>query len=434
LRTRDVFSYSFSAIKLRKLRSGLTTLGIVIGIAAIVALMSYTQGFQVSITNQFTSGFATDTVTVSTRSSFPEFGGDQPSNFTLYVNDTAAVETLDLVKSATAVVTRRVDLNATAGQLSASATGVDFEKYSAMYSTQFVAELGVIPTTPDNNSVVIGHSIYDPYNNGTIFADVGDQLTLSVTIVEDGSFHEKNMTLTVVGVLGEIGLSFSGPSDTGVYIPVNLATSFFETDQANSILVQLVDGSQTTIDAATTSIQELFGGEVNVQSATAVLDTISTSLGTVELLLGGIASISLIVAGVGIMNIMIVSLMERTREIGILKAVGAKGRAILGVFLSEALIIGLAGGIIGIAAGYLIAIVFSDFLSGGFIGRLGGGGGTRTTFGNPIRSSLSSITPMLTPELILMALAFGMIVSVVFGLYPAWRASKLKPVDALRYE
>jgi putative ABC transport system permease protein len=433
MKIRDVFSYSFSAIKLRKLRSGLTTLGIVIGIAAIVALMSYTQGFQVSITNQFTSGFATDTVTVSTRGSLQAFGGGQPSNFTLYVNDTAAIETLDLVKSATAVVTRRVDINATEGQLSASATGVDFEKYSAMYSTVFVAERGVIPTTPDNNSVVIGHSIYDPYDNGTIFADVGDQITMSVTIINDGSFHEKNITLTVVGVLGEIGMSFLGPSDTGVYIPINLATSFFETNEANSILVQVVDDSQTTIDAATTAIQDLFGGDVTVQSATAILDTISTALGTVELLLGGIASISLIVAGVGIMNIMIVSLMERTREIGILKAVGAKGTAILGVFLSEALIIGLAGGTIGIAAGYVIAIVFSEFLSGGFMGGLGGGG-TRTSIGGSVRSSLSSITPVLTPELILMALAFGMIVSVVFGLYPAWRASKLKPVDALRYE
>jgi putative ABC transport system permease protein len=433
MRTRDVFSYSLSAIKLRKLRSGLTTLGIVIGIAAIVALMSYTQGFQVSITNQFTSGFATDTVIVSTRGSFQEFGGGQPSNFTLYVNDTAAIETLDLVKSATAVVTRRVDLNSTEGNLSASVTGVDFEKYSAMYSTQFVAERGIIPTTPDNNSVVIGHSIYDPFDNGTIFADVGDQITMSITIMNNGSFLEKNMTLTVVGVLGQIGLSFSGPSDTGVYIPVNLATSFFETDEANSILVQLVDDSETTISAATTAIQELLGTNVSVQSATAVLDTISTALGTVELLLGGIASISLIVAGVGIMNIMIVSLMERTREIGILKAVGAKGRAILGVFLSEALIIGLAGGVIGITAGYIIAIVFSRFLSGSFVGGLSGSG-AREQIGGSVRSSLSSITPVLTPELILMALAFGVIVSVVFGLYPAWRASKLKPVDALRYE
>ena len=115
-----------------------------------------------------------------------------------------------------------------------------------------------------------------------------------------------------------------------------------------------------------------------------MLDTISSALGTIETLLGGIAGISLLVAGVGIMNIMIVSLMERTREIGILKAVGAKGRSILAVFLSEAAIIGLLGGVFGIVVGYLIAIVLSGFLSGGggIFGAGGGFGGAKHGRGN----------------------------------------------------
>jgi putative ABC transport system permease protein len=148
-------------------------------------------------------------------------------------------------------------------------------------------------------------------------------------------------------------------------------------------------------------------------------------LGTVETLLGGIAAISLLVAGVGIMNIMIVSLMERTREIGILKALGAKGRTVLGVFLSEALLIGILGGIIGIISGGLIANVFSGMMGGGFgVMSPGGNGGVGSMFG--------TITPVITPELMIMAMFYGVLVSVVFGLYPAWRASKLDPVDALR--
>ena len=130
---------------------------------------------------------------------------------------------------------------------------------------------------------------------------------------------------------------------------------------------------------------------------------------------------------------MIVSLMERTREIGILKAVGAKGRSILAVFLSEAAIIGLLGGVFGIVVGYLIAIVLSGFLSGGG-GIFGAGGGFGPGGGGSIGSTFTSITPVITPDLIMMALFFGVVVSVVFGLYPAWRASKLKPVDALRHE
>ena len=133
--------------------------------------------------------------------------------------------------------------------------------------------------------------------------------------------------------------------------------------------------------------------------------------------LGGIAAISLLVAGIGIMNIMIVSLIERTREIGILKALGMKSRTVLMIFLGESVIIGLMGAIIGIILGWALANVTATVLSSGVFG-----------------SGSFTITPLLTPEVLIGALGFGVGVSVIFALYPAWRASKLKPVDALRYE
>ncbi|MGF3522523.1 MAG: ABC transporter permease, partial [Candidatus Bathyarchaeia archaeon] len=137
------------------------------------------------------------------------------------------------------------------------------------------------------------------------------------------------------------------------------------------------------------------------------------------LFLGGIAAISLLVAGIGIMNIMIVSLIERTREIGILKAIGMKSRTVLLIFLCESVIIGLMGAVIGIVSGWSLAKVVAMLFSGG--GPFGSSGGL-------------TITPILTPEMALLAVGFGVGVSVIFALYPAWRASKLKPVDALRYE
>ena len=147
--------------------------------------------------------------------------------------------------------------------------------------------------------------------------------------------------------------------------------------------------------------------------------------------MAGIAAISLLVAGIGIMNIMIVSLIERTREIGILKALGMKSRTVLMIFLGESVIIGLIGAAIGIATGWILAnIVAIVFRSGGLFAGVGGnqaaagGGGA---FG-------MAITPVLTPTVLIGALAFGIGVSVIFALYPAWRASKLKPVEALRYE
>jgi putative ABC transport system permease protein len=130
------------------------------------------------------------------------------------------------------------------------------------------------------------------------------------------------------------------------------------------------------------------------------------------------------VAGIGIMNIMIVSLMERTREIGILKALGTKSRTVLLIFLSEAVIIGVIGGAIGIGLGWVLANVVAIVFRGGgaFMGNQAAVNGGM------------AITPILTPTVFLGAMAFGIGISVIFALYPAWRASKLKPVDALRYE
>jgi len=122
---------------------------------------------------------------------------------------------------------------------------------------------------------------------------------------------------------------------------------------------------------------------------------------------------------------MIVSLMERTREIGILKALGMKSRTVLSIFLSEAVIVGLMGAVIGIASGWVLANVVARVFSGG--GFMGAGNQAAVSGG-------MTITPVLTPAVFLGALAFGLVVSVIFALYPAWRASKLKPVEALRYE
>ena len=432
MKSRDTLGYSFSAIRLRKLRSGLTTLGIVIGIAAIVALLSFTQGFQVTMTAQFQEGFATDTLVVSAGGTFDRFSGGEPSDFALYVNDTADVLEIDGVDLATPIISGMGSLDSEDSHLDLLVSGVNYTEYSVLYGTTFVAEQGEIPTAPANDSVVIGSAIHDPWSNGTIFADVGDELVLTITIRDNGATHENNITVTVVGILGEIGgTSFGGgPSDSGVYIPLETAVNLFESEELSSIVVQLVSDDEATINAVTLDIEALFDDEASVMSSTSILEMMDTMLGTIELLLAGIAGISLLVAGIGIMNIMIVSLMERTREIGILKALGAKGRTVMGIFLSEALLIGLIGGVIGIVAGALLANVFSGIF-GGFAGGMGGPGGGG---GTDIGAMFSTITPVLTPELMFWAIFYGVAVSVIFGLYPAYRASKLDPVDALRKE
>jgi putative ABC transport system permease protein len=434
LKAQDILSYSFSAIKLRKLRAGLTTLGVVIGIAAIVALLCFTQGLQDTITRQLQTGFATDTLIVSTGGGFG-FGAEggvsaANSGFKLLVNDTQKINNITDVEMAIAIIQRGGTIKSGERARNATIVGVNFSEYASIYSSTFVAESGgEIPLSPENEMIVVGKRVSDPWKNGTVLFNVND--TVEIIWLNATTLPPKEETYTgnVTAVLKEIGgFGVGGPSDSSVYIPISRAQSFFGTDECNMIIVKLTNDDKTTIDSVSGAIKKAFSSQVSVTSATAVLDIISSVVSIIQLFLVGIAAISLLVAGIGIMNIMIVSLMERTREIGILKALGMKSRTVLLVFLSESVIIGLIGAAIGIASGWVLANVVSV----AFASFSGGGG---PFMGNQAAGTIRmTITPVLTPTVFLGALVFGVGISVIFALYPAWRASKLKPVEALRYE
>jgi len=416
---------------LRKLRAGLTTLGVVIGIAAIVALLSISQGLQDTITEQLQTGFATDTLIVSTGGGFgPGAGGAMgvaDSGFSLLVNDTRTIDELGNVSMSVAIIQKACYVESGERDFMRYVVGVDFAKYKNIYSKTFEAGSGGIPLNSENETVVVGKRVSDPWDNETLFCDVNN--TVKIIWTNGTARPPKNETYTghVTAVLKEIGgFSLTGPSDFSAYIPISQAQSFFGTDECDMIIVKLKSDDEATIESVSEAISEAFGGQVSVISSTAVLDIISSVFSTVELFLAGIAAISLLVAGIGIMNIMIVSLMERTREIGILKALGMKSRTVLLIFLSEAVIVGLMGAVIGIASGWGLAHVIARIFSGG--GGFMGAGNQAAAAGG------MTITPVLTPTVFLGAFAFGIVVSVIFALYPAWRASKLKPVEALRYE
>ncbi len=426
MRVSDVFSYAFGAIRLRKLRAGLTTLGVVIGIAAIVALLSITQGLQNAISEQLQTGFATNTLIVSTGRGFgmgAGMGTTADSDFMLLVNYTQVIDEIEGVSMSAAVIQKLGNIKSAEGELMLTIVGVDFAKYANIYSSTFVAERGEIPLDPDDETVVVGKLVSDPGDNGTMLFDVNDAVEIVWT---PSLFQVETYAGNVTAVLNEIGGFGLGPSDYRIYIPISQAQAFFGTDECNSIVVQLDSDDEATIESVSEAVREVFGGQVTVSSSTAVLSTISSVFSTVELFLVGIAAISLLVAGIGIMNIMIVSLMERTREIGILKSLGMKSRTVLLIFLSESAIVGLMGAVIGIVSGWVLANVVAAIFSGRF-SRVGGGTRTATVGG-------IAISPVLTPTTVFGALAFGTVVSVIFALYPAWRASKLRPVDALRYE
>jgi putative ABC transport system permease protein len=436
VRTGDIFSYSFSAIKLRKLRAGLTILGVVIGIAAIVALLSITQGLQTTITGQLEQGLSTNTLIVTAGSSGNGFGAggggfggggggfgggtSDSSGFELYANYTDEINDLSPDITLSVAVMSKVgyvqtdDLNRTV-----TIYGVDFNDFTQLYETTFVTENGDIPTSTTGNVTVVGTRVNQPGQNGTIYFDVGNKINITWTNATTLPPVNETLTVAVSGVLKPIGgFSIGGPSDTGVYIPIETAQSFFDSQKCDQILVQLRNSDNATITEVTKAIVDHFSNQVSVTSPTAILGTLNSVFSILQLFLAGIAAISLLVAGIGIMNIMIVSLIERTREIGILKALGMKSRTVLTIFLGESVIIGIIGAVVGIIAGYALSILVAQILGSGIIGGTGG----------------FTLTPVLTPTVLAGAFGFGVGVSAIFALYPAWRASKLKPVEALRYE
>jgi putative ABC transport system permease protein len=345
-------------------------------------------------------------------------GGDSAP---LYINYTTEINALspDIVTSL-AVIQKAGYIENGTGSIRrvASITGVDFSQYASIYSNTFVAGSGKIPLDPSDNEIVVGARVSDPRLNGTLFVQANDEVTITWTNNTIVPFENKTYVAHVSAALDRIGgFGAGGPSDTGIYVPLSQAQQFFGTDQADAIIVKLRSSDQAIVNSTSRAITSYFGNQVTVISSTAVLSLLTTIFSTISLFLGGVAAISLLVAGIGIMNIMIVSLIERTREIGILKALGMRSITVLMIFLGESVIIGLIGAVIGIISGWGLANVVALFLGrGGIVG------------------GALDITPVLTLEVLLGALGFGVGISVIFALYPAWRASKLKPVEALRYE
>ncbi|NOZ50201.1 MAG: FtsX-like permease family protein [Chloroflexi bacterium] len=405
------------ALAANKLRSILTMLGIIIGVGAVIALMSMGQGVQKLITEQLQSAGSNLLIVIPGRISDAQHGGarrQRPSR-PLTNNDWKAINDPLLVPELLAAVPEvNGNVNVVRGrtELRISLTGTN-ETFSPVRNYAVVGGrfISADDVATEARVVALGSRIASE-----LFSP--DEYPIDRTIRING------INFRVIGVMEEKGGGGFGSFDNYVFVPFTTAQKRLFSNRRSArgeptisiILAKVI--SEDRLDQATTSIEELLrrrheitfldGDDFSVINQADILDIFGSITGVLTTFLGGIAAISLLVGGIGIMNIMLVSVTERTREIGLRKAVGAKRHHILTQFLVEAMVLSLIGGLIGMMLG--------------FVGAWG------------LASLSEDLEAVITLQSILLATGFSAFVGLFFGIYPALRASQLHPIDALRYE
>jgi len=427
MRLKKTFSIAWENMKQRKLRTSLTTLGVVIGITAIIGIASLGEGFRLEIKQRMQSGFELDNLTVIPGSLF---AGLSPERFTDY--NVQNISTISGVEIATPVMQiGNVTLhngNKTPVQAFV-ATAVNFTDFITIFQDRFNFESGAPPQEGRNDTIVIGYKVnYPSENETTPFAVANDNITLTLQKLTNPPLYElQNYNFTVAGTLRKTGTPGLTNFDYWVFIPLETARTIYNTTMSDLIFVKVSNPEES--ETIANEIEGLFPPfRISILVPLTFIRQVDNILTIVQIFLMAIASISLLVAGIGIMNIMTVSVMERTREIGILKAIGAKSRTVLTMFLAEAALTGMIGGLIGVFMGYGLSYALGYMLSS-FIQPQQ----SNTVFQNPENQRLT-VSPVFSPEWTIIAFIFAIIICILFGLYPARKAAKLDPVEALRYE
>ncbi len=416
MRVVDVYAMAFKALKDRKLRSALTILGIVIGSALIVALVASTSGLTASVSSQIEKIGVTTVTVFSTSPRTP-----------LTDEDIRAVGEIVGVTDVIPYFSRRLDLNYGGNSLSVSVYGVEQAKLQSLYKGLTLSE-GISVDEYDPTGVVIGSAIANPTSGS--FPPVGVNEMLVLQGAASGNKPAPSYSFIVKGILTPYGAAGFVNIDETVFMSLTGARLLFASAYYSGIYV--ISESPSKVDSVVTSLTNYFGGNARVSSSSAFLSTVQSITTQLTLFLGSIAVVSLFVAGVGITNTMYVSVVERTREIGILKAIGYRPGQVLSLFLAEAAITGTLGSLFGTLVGMLLSFLLGGSLPFGFGGRGGGGGGP----GGPGQSPFgaASFSPVFSANLIAFSLIFPVAIAILAGFYPAWRASRMNTVTALKYE
>jgi len=392
-----------------RLRSGLTMLGMIIGVGAVIALVAAGAGAQAQVAERFESLGSNLLVIRPGAMSFRGMSQGAASAQSLTNDDVEAIA--HLARSVSAIgpeYSTRAQVVYGNKNTQTSVLGVTPEYLSVrnwqIAQGRFIDRLDI---TNQAKVAVLGATVIEDLFGGTLIEPLGKMIKIN------------RQNYQIVGIMASKGVGGFQNLDDQVFIPLSTAQIKFggagnTSLQAINVQVASADKMEqakaelTAILRARHGLSPSQADDFTIQDQTQIVEMVEQTAETFTVLLGSIAAISLVVGGIGIMNIMLVSVTERTREIGIRKAVGAKRRDILTQFLAEAVVLSLLGGLIGVLSGYGAAQVVTPLL-----------GGTRA---------------LVTPQSVVMALSVSIAVGLFFGLYPANRAARLHPIEALRYE
>lgn len=396
------FLEAIGSLSANKTRSSLTMLGIVIGVGAVIALMGLGEGTQASITGEIES--------IGTNVLFVSSGGEADNPEALTIRDAQVIAAPSLapsVKNVAPVLQGNVEVSIPGESTSTSLVAITPE-YHLVQSADVAQGLPITDDQLDNYASVV-----------LLGTDVAQELFNRTTDLIGEKVRLNGQVFTVSGVLEEQGAAgFGSSGDNQVLVPLTTAQLRLlkraSSDEVDLIYIQA--NNAEGVPAAEEEVAQILRSrhrstlgedDFEITSTQSIVDMAETITNTLTLFLGAIAGVSLLVGGIGIMNIMLVTVTERTKEIGLRKAMGARKRDVLSQFLVESSLLSLGGGLIGIILGFGIAIM---------VGRL------------------ISIDAVITAEVVLLATLFSAAIGLFFGLYPANRAASLEPVEALRSE
>lgn len=398
----SIFLFSFEALKERRLRAALTILMVVIGGSLIVAVSGVSTGTVGYINQQF--ALLSGNVLVVT---------PRTQNFVMDEVKFHDFEELSHVQAVIPFIQQPSHISSRGKSQSVVAIGVDQSKLTLLFPTMTLAA-GSYVSKYDGIGIILGNRVVYAREGAAAFAEVGQTVELSYAFTQGDKTTLQRKAFVVRGTLEYIGSGFF-PIDQMVFISLRSSDSFFRRSGEYDGFYMVAESIDYNADVLR-QISNRFGEDVNVLSPKTIADTISRISNSIAFFVDSVAAISLLVASVGIVTTLQTSVMERTREIGLLKALGFSRQLILLLFLSEAIIIGVTGGTISLGVGVGLAWVMKTALT---IGSTPG---------------FLVIVPEFSSVIFLSAWLLCFLLSIIAGIYPAWRASRLDPVVALRHE